>query len=278
MPLPCRLVDGARFVGGRSCARPTDRVGATGSSGIPRRRSGGSRPGRACLRQCSTLGGEGTLAPDTVLWVSILARTGPLALRLRYRTDVLDADAAARSPAITSPRWRRSPLIRRPSMGGKPCSARPSSASSSTGWPDLGGAADPADARAVRAAAGRTPTHRGDLRRQAVDLRRAQRPRSRLGRARWPGPSPRGRRGRGDSSATWTGWPPSWRSSRPVGSPAHRAALPGRPHRQDAVPRAGCELVLTEPGSTTTLGQSWRACPAADALRRGRLPGKPRRR
>src|SRR5580692_859983 len=42
------------------------------------------------------LGGEGTLAPGTVLWVSIWPHRGRLALRLRYRTEVLDADAAAR--------------------------------------------------------------------------------------------------------------------------------------------------------------------------------------
>ncbi len=42
------------------------------------------------------LGGEGTLAPDTVLWVSIWPHRGRLALRLRYRTEALDADAAAR--------------------------------------------------------------------------------------------------------------------------------------------------------------------------------------
>ena len=41
-------------------------------------------------------GGEGTLAPDTVLWVGIWPHRGRLVLRLRYRTDVLDADAAAR--------------------------------------------------------------------------------------------------------------------------------------------------------------------------------------
>jgi amino acid adenylation domain-containing protein len=41
-------------------------------------------------------GGEGTLAPSTVLWVGIWPYRGRLALRLRYRTDVLDADAAAR--------------------------------------------------------------------------------------------------------------------------------------------------------------------------------------
>ena len=42
------------------------------------------------------LGGEGTLAPGTVLWVSICPHRGRLALRLRYRTEALDADAAAR--------------------------------------------------------------------------------------------------------------------------------------------------------------------------------------
>ena len=42
------------------------------------------------------VGGEGTLAPGTVLWVSIWPQRGRLTLRLRYRTDVLDADAAAR--------------------------------------------------------------------------------------------------------------------------------------------------------------------------------------
>ena len=43
-----------------------------------------------------SVGGESTLAPDTVLWVGIWPHRGRLVLRLRYRTDVLDADAAAR--------------------------------------------------------------------------------------------------------------------------------------------------------------------------------------
>jgi amino acid adenylation domain-containing protein len=42
------------------------------------------------------LGGEGVLAPGTVLWVAIWPQRDRLALRLRYRTDALDADAAAR--------------------------------------------------------------------------------------------------------------------------------------------------------------------------------------
>ena len=43
-----------------------------------------------------SVGAEGTLAGDTVLWVGIWPQRGRLALRLRYRTDVLDADSAAR--------------------------------------------------------------------------------------------------------------------------------------------------------------------------------------
>ncbi|WP_249227158.1 non-ribosomal peptide synthetase [Kutzneria sp. CA-103260] len=38
----------------------------------------------------------GDLAPDTVLWVGFSWHNGQLELRLRYRTDVLDADCAAR--------------------------------------------------------------------------------------------------------------------------------------------------------------------------------------
>ena len=41
-------------------------------------------------------GNDGDLSGDTVLWVGISGDAGQLGLRLRYRTDVLDADAAAR--------------------------------------------------------------------------------------------------------------------------------------------------------------------------------------
>ena len=53
-------------------------------------------PGPAFEIVFDAVGGEGTLAPDTVLWVGIWPDRGRLVLRLRYRTDVLDADAAAR--------------------------------------------------------------------------------------------------------------------------------------------------------------------------------------
>jgi amino acid adenylation domain-containing protein len=43
-----------------------------------------------------SVGDEGPLAVDTVLWVGIRPHCGRLVLRLRYRTDALDADCAAR--------------------------------------------------------------------------------------------------------------------------------------------------------------------------------------
>jgi amino acid adenylation domain-containing protein len=43
-----------------------------------------------------SVGDEGTLAGDTMLWVGIRPHGGRLVLRLRYRTDALDADCAAR--------------------------------------------------------------------------------------------------------------------------------------------------------------------------------------
>ena len=41
-------------------------------------------------------GSDGAISKDTVLWVGISRNDGQLALRLRYRTDVLDVDCAAR--------------------------------------------------------------------------------------------------------------------------------------------------------------------------------------
>src|SRR5437773_6386585 len=41
-------------------------------------------------------GGDGELAESTVLRVAFVEHDGGLALRLRYKTDVLDADCAAR--------------------------------------------------------------------------------------------------------------------------------------------------------------------------------------
>ena len=63
-------------------------------------------PGPAFEIVFDSVGGEGTLAPDTVLWVGIWPHRGRLVLRLRYRTDVLDADAAAQDRPV-SPRRAR---------------------------------------------------------------------------------------------------------------------------------------------------------------------------
>jgi non-ribosomal peptide synthetase-like protein len=41
-------------------------------------------------------GGSGALAKDTVLWIGISQRSDQLVLRLRYRTEAIDADCAAR--------------------------------------------------------------------------------------------------------------------------------------------------------------------------------------
>ena len=48
------------------------------------------------LRELDPTGDDGDLSKDTVLWVGISRDEGQLTLRLRFRTDVLDADCAAR--------------------------------------------------------------------------------------------------------------------------------------------------------------------------------------
>ena len=112
-----------------------------------------------------------------------------------------------------------------------------------------------------------------------MDLRRAQRPREPAGPGpAGPGSSPRGRRGRGDRAQ------PGLDGRRPGdlqgrrGVPAHRAALPGRPHRQDAVPgrvRARADRTGQHGHARPGPGRHARR---QDALRRGRLRRGPRRR
>ena len=95
------------------------------------------------------------------------------------------------------------------------------------------------------------------LRRPPVDLRRAERPREPVG----PGPAgagsaPRGRRGGGDRAQPGLDGRRPRRSSRPAG-----CTCPIEPHFPAdriarTLSRAGCQLVLTETGSTATLGQA----------------------
>ena len=96
--------------------------------------------------------------------------------------------------------------------------------------------------RAVRAAGGRAPgRRRGGARRPAVDLRGAQRPRQPAG----PGSAgPRAAATKAWSrwwpSATWTGWPPSSRSSRPAGCtcPSNRTSRPTASRPRSGAPDA----------------------------------------
>ena len=146
------------------------------------------------------------------------------------------------SPATTSPRSRpdrrrpgRRPGRADPAVGrrGAPLPARRARRAASGELPDL------RVPRAVRAAgAGAPGRRRRRARRPAVDLPGAQRPRQPAG----PGPAgaraaPRRRRRGGDRAQ------PGLDGRRPRGLqgrrrvPAHRAALPGRPHRHHARPR-----------------------------------------
>ena len=161
---------------------------------------------------------RGDLADGTVLPVACRTERRPAALRLRYRTDVLDADAAGRIAgyhlAALGADGRRPG--RRPR--GRPCCRPTSCACRSTGWPArdrscrTGGCTSCSSSRSPRT---RTPSP--PCRATAVDLPRAQRPRQ-PARPRAAG-ARAAARGRGRSrrpSATWTGWPRCSRSSRPA--------------------------------------------------------------
>ena len=113
-PLPCRLTVGpgswrelllGRPLGpSRSCWRTPDFPVA----GL-RAELGLSGPSFETVFDPVGGGPSGELAEldgGTVLGVRLAEDGGRLVLRLRYRTDVLDADCAAGSPATTSPRSR----------------------------------------------------------------------------------------------------------------------------------------------------------------------------
>ena len=123
-------------------------------------------------------GGEGDLAEDTVLWLGISQVGGQLVLRLRYRTDALDADCAARvvgyhltalALIAADPEAEHrdpEPALRR--------RARVPARGARRTVPGASGSPGP---RAVRRA--RTDSsghHRGRARRPPLDLPRAQRP------------------------------------------------------------------------------------------------------
>ncbi len=182
-------------------------------------------------------GDGGDLAGDTVLWVGIPQHSGRLVLRLRYRTDVLDAGCAARIAgyhltalaliaADPDAEHGRQSLL---SAEEAPLPARRARRAAP-------GAAGPPGARAVRAAGGGTPgRRRGRARRPAVDLLGAQRPCQPAGTGpAGAGAAPRRCRRGGDRAQ------PGLDGRRPGGLqggwrvPAPRAAFPGWSHRDRA--------------------------------------------
>ena len=160
-------------------------------------------------------------------------------LRLRYRTDALDADCAARIAGyhLTALRADRRRSGRR-ARAAEPAVRRGTALPDRRARRAAPDAAGPPVPRAVRAAGARAPgRRRRRARRPAVDLPGAQRPGQPAGpRPAGAGAAPRRRRRGGDRAQ------PGLDGRRPRGLqgrrrvPAHRAALPGRPHRDHALP------------------------------------------
>ena len=219
------------------------------------------------------LGGEGALAPGTVLWVSIWPHRGRLALRLRYRTDVLDADAAAR-------------------IAGYHLTALALIAADPEAEHGRQSLLSPARARLPARRAGRTATGQRPDRRMhelfeqrvrahpdAIAAIRGDRQwtyaelnarANRLARALLA----RGLRREG-VVAVVTERNLDWMAAVLAIFKAGGVYLPIEPHFPAdriarTLSRAGCELVLTEPGSTATLG------PALDAHARSPDAASPR--
>ena len=231
-------------------------------------------PGPAFETVFDSVGGEGTLAPDTVLWVGIWPHRGRLVLRLRYRTDVLDADAAAR---IAGYHLTALTLIAADTDAGH---GRQSLLGPQELRFQLEGLAGPRRERPdrrvhelfeerVRAHPDAVAAVHGD---REWTYRELNARANQLGRALLA----RGLRREG-VVAVVTERNLDWMAAVLAIFKAGGVYLPVEPHFPAAriaitLSRAGCELVLTEAGSTTTLGPG-AGCPArrADAVRRGGL-------
>jgi amino acid adenylation domain-containing protein len=214
-------------------------------------------------------GGEGTLAPDTVLWVSVWPQRGRLVLRLRYRTDVLDAGAAARIAGYH--------LTALEQIAADPGARHDQQSLLS---PDefrfqLDGLAGPDRDRPwdrrvhelfeqrVRAHPDAVAAVHGGWQWSYAELNARA---NRLGRALLA----RGLRREG-VVAVVTERNLDWMAAVLAIFKAGGVYLPIEPHfpadRIAAVlSRAGCELVLTEPGSTATLGPALASRPGTEAL------------
>ena len=209
-----------------------------------------------------SVGDDGKLAGDTVLRVGIWPHRGRVVLRLRYRTDVLDADGAARIAG-----YHRTALTQ---IAADPEAepGRQSLLSDEERCFQLDGLAGPhrdlPDRRVhelfeerVRAHPDAIAAVHGDERWTYAELNARA---NRLGRALLA----RGLRREG-VVAVVTERNLNWMAAVLAVFKAGGAYLPIEPHFPAdriaiTLSRAGCELVLTEPGSTATLG------PAVDSL------------
>jgi amino acid adenylation domain-containing protein len=215
-----------------------------------------------------SLGGEGTLAPGTVLWVSLWPHRGRLVLRLRYRTDVLDADAAAR---IAGYHLTALTLIAADPEASheRACLLSPEELSF-----QLDGLTGPDRERPdrrmhelfeqrVRMHPDAIAASRGDRQWTYAELNARA---NRLARALLA----RGL-GREGVVAVVTERNLDWMAAVLAIFKAGGAYLPIEPHFPAdriarTLSRAGCELVLTEPGSTTTLGPALEGMPGVELL------------
>ena len=213
-------------------------------------------------------GGAGTLAAGTVLWVGIWPDRGGLVLRLRYRTGVLDADAAAR---IAGYHLAALALI---AADPQASHQRQSLLSAGELGFQLDGLAGPrrelpgrrahelfeqrarAHPDAVAAVCGDREWTYAELNARANQLGRAL--------------LARGLRREG-VVAVVTERNLDWLAAVLAIFKAGGVYLPIEPHFPAdriaiTLARAGCELVLTEPGSTTTLGQALDSLPGLQTL------------
>ena len=249
-PLPCRLTTEPRLVAGAGARHPSSRVGAAVAQVLPGRRSPArAGPDRTAVRDRVRSGrrrrrprrghgpASGPLAiPTAGSWRG--CATGP---KRSTRT------APPGSPATISPRSHGSPPIRMPSTGGRACSPPRRCVTSSKASPARAGSCRTRRfhelfEQRVEAHPDAVAAVQGD---RQWTLPGAERPCQPAGTSpAGAGAAPRRRRRGGDRAQ------PGLDGRRPRGLqgrrrvPAHRAAFPGRAHRDHAVPcrvRAGAD-------------------------------------
>jgi len=264
LPLPCRLVTGPGSW--RTLLLDTHQAEwellAHQDYGVGDLRGELGLTGPAFETVFDSVGDEGMLAGDTVLWVGIRPHRSRLVLRLRYRTDAVDADYAAR---IACYHLTALTLI---AADPQASHDQQSLLSAEELRFQLEGLAGPdrelPDRRMhelfeqrVRAHPDAVAAIRGDSQWTYAELNARA---NRLGRALLA----RGLRREG-VVAVVTERNLDWMAAVLAIFKAGGVYLPIEPHFPAdriavTLSRAGCELVLTEPGSTATLG------PALDSL------------